>query len=202
MTIAEITKANYQNGIRVLYYGIDDRNKNYINNVSKREETMGTFIIILLISVALLGGALYFGQQRANRLIAEGKMIKRDGEFWNFAEIFTLAGVDYERVLSAVKSTDFSEYKVDMYPNNGGRSEVLFKSGHGWNAKLTYTGETEGKFKYRFEFVAWNTYRGLPLRADTMNMMETRIEKMFLGLDSQTTVETVENKLETKRSLF
>ena len=162
---------------------------------------MALFVIIL-ISVALLGGALYFGQMRANRLISEGKMIKRDGEFWNFAEIFTLTGVNYNQVLSAVNSTDFSEYKIDLYPNNGGRAEILFKSGHGWNAKLSYTGENAGRFVYRFEFVAWNTHRGLPLRADTMNMMETKIEKMFLGLDPQTTVETMENKLETKRSFF
>ena len=163
---------------------------------------MGSLFLIILISVALFGGAIYLGQLRANRLISEGKMIKRDGEFWNFAEIFTLTGVDYERILSAVRSTDFSEYKMDTYPGNGGKKEILFKSGHGWNALLSFVGENENKFRYRFEFVAWNTHRGLPLRADTMNMMETTIEKMLLRLDPKTTVEPVENKLETKHPLF
>ena len=163
---------------------------------------MGTFIIILLISAALLGGALYFGQQRANRLIAEGKMIKRDGEFWNFAEIFTLTGVNYERVLNAVNNTDFSEYKVTQYPDNGDRKEILFKSSYEWNAVISMQSEENDVYKYRFEFVAWNTHRGLPLRSDTMNMMETKVEKMFLGLDPHATVEMVENKLKTRQRLF
>ncbi len=70
---------------------------------------MGTFLVIILISVGIFGAALYFGQQRANRLIAEGKMIKRIDEFWNYAEIFTVTGINYEQILSAVSATDFSD---------------------------------------------------------------------------------------------
>ncbi len=163
---------------------------------------MGDLILIVLVSAALLGGALYFGQKRADSLIAEGKMIKRDMDFWNFAEIFTLSSVDYKKLRSEINDMDFSEFKITSYPDNGGKSEILFKSGYEWNARILYLGESEGRNKFRFEFTTWNTYNGLPMRSDTMNMMETKIEKMFLKLDPNTVVETVENKIETKHKLF
>jgi hypothetical protein len=163
---------------------------------------MGSLVVIILISVAIIGVAAYFGQQRVNRLISEGKMIKRDGEFWNFAEIFTISSVDYDRVLAEINNTDFSEFKVTMYPNNGGNKQVVFKSSYEWNAEILFLDESNGKYRYRFDFTAWNTHRGLPLRSDTMNMMETKVEKMFLKLDPQAKVDTEEMKLKTKTRLF
>jgi hypothetical protein len=38
----------------------------------------------------------------------------------------------------------------------------------------------------------------MPPRADTMNMMETKIEKLFLNLDPNTIVESRETKLRTR----
>ena len=89
-----------------------------------------------------------------------------------------------------------------MYPNNGGNKQVVFKSSYEWNAEILFLDESNGKYRYRFDFTAWNTHRGLPLRSDTMNMMETKVEKMFLKLDPQAKVDTEEMKLKTKTRLF
>ena len=157
-----------------------------------------TFLIFLGMAV-IIGIAWYFGSQRQNRLVEEGKIIKRDGNFWESSEYFTLTGVDYSKVLEAVNNTYFSDLKVTIYPNNGGKSEILFKSSYEWNAAIDFLGEEEGKFNYKFSFTAWNTYKyGVPLRADTMNMMETKVEKMFLNLDPNTSVRTQEMKLKTR----
>lgn len=163
---------------------------------------MGTFMVIILISVAVIGVAAYFGQQRANRLVSEGKAIKRNADFYKSAEIFTVSGVDYDSLKSEVNKTDFSELKTDIYSGNDGKKEILFKSKYEWNAQISYLGEENGQYKYQFCFTAWNAYHGTPPRLDTMNMMETKVEKMFLRLDAQAKVVTEEMKLTTKSRRF
>ncbi len=163
---------------------------------------MGNFMLVLLISAAIIGIVCYFGKQRNDRLIAEGKIISRKTNFYEFAEIFTLSGIDYNRIRSAVDNADFSDLKATVYKDLDGQRKILFRSGYEWNAEISFKGETDGKYRYRFEFVAWNEHNGIPFRMDTMNMMETKVEKLLLSLDPSASVQSVENKLTTKRSFF
>ena len=157
-----------------------------------------TFWIFFGMAV-IIGVAWYFGNQRQNRLISEGKIIKRQAAFWEYSEFFTLTGISYEKVLEAVNNEYFSDLKVTTYPNNGGRKEILFKSSYEWNAAIDFVEQNGDTYKYRFAFTAWNTYKyNMPPRADTMNMMETKIEKLFLNLDPNTIVESRETKLRTR----
>ena len=163
---------------------------------------MGNLMLVLIISAAIIGIVGYFAKQRNDRLISEGKIISRNYNFYEFAEIFTLSGIDYDRIRSAVDNADFSDLKATVYKDHEGQKKILFRSGYEWNAMISFKGETDGKYSYRFEFVAWNEYKGIPARMDTMNMMETKVEKLLLAMDPSASVQSVENKLTSKRSFF
>ncbi len=160
---------------------------------------MSTFLIIV-ICVALFAAAFYFGKQREERLISEGKIIKREADFYKYAEVFTVNGLNFGDILSEVGNTDYSEMKVAIHKF---ASEIVFKSNDSWNATLSNLGENDGKNRFRFEFSAWTESKyGVPYGIQTMNMMETRIEKMFLKHDESTGVEKEEIKLKTKHKFF
>ncbi len=160
---------------------------------------MSTFLFFV-ICAAVLGAAYYFGKQRADRLISEGKIISRDANFYKYAEIFAVKGMSFRDLLAEVKNTDYSDLKVTLYPFD---SEIVFKSGNSWNAKISDQGVKDDRNRFKFEFTAWteNKYN-VPYGVETMNMMETKIEKMFLKHDESTKVEKEEIKLTTKRKFF
>ena len=155
-------------------------------------------VITILLGVLTLIGLQIIVEKRNKRLTEEGKIIDREGSFWEKAEIFTLIGGEYEKVSNLIKTADYSECSVTIYPNYEKKKIFLFKSGENWEARLIFLGENEGKNKYRFEFIRWKTRNGLPTNMTTMNMIETTIEKIFLKLDSKTVVETEKIKIKTR----
>jgi hypothetical protein len=152
----------------------------------------------IIVSVLIFVAALIIAEKRNKRLTDEGKIIDREWKFWEKAEIFTLIGGEYEKVGNLIKTADYSECPVTLYPNYENKKVFLFKSGEDWEARLIFLGENEGKSKYRFEFIKWKTRNGIPKNTSTMNMIETTIEKIFLGLDSKTVVETEKIKIKTR----
>ena len=155
-------------------------------------------VITILLGVLMLIGLQMIVVKRNKRLTDEGKIIDREWKFWEKAEIFTLIGGEYEKVGNLIKTADYSECPVTLYPNYENKKVFLFKSGVDWEARLIFLGENEGKNKYRVEFIKWKTRNGIPTNTDTMNMIETTIEKIFLGLDSKTVVETEKIKIKTR----
>ena len=157
-----------------------------------------SLVMCIIVSVLIFVAALIIAEKRNKRLTDEGKIIDREWKFWEKAEIFTLIGGEYEKVGNLIKTADYSECPVTLYPNYENKKVFLFKSGEDWEARLIFLGENEGKSKYRFEFIKWKTRNGIPKNTDTMNMIETTIEKIFLGLDSKTVVETEKIKIKTR----
>ncbi|MBE5997203.1 MAG: hypothetical protein E7240_07630 [Lachnospiraceae bacterium] len=155
------------------------------------------WVLILGLSAVIFGIAIAVGSARNKELMEEGKIIQRNYAFWENMETFS-TGIPYAAVLNAIRGTDYSDLKTDIYPNVNGQAAVLWKSSHAWNAKLTYLGENAGRQMYRFNFTEWRTRNGSPYRPDTMNMMMTRIEKMILSMDPTTTVETHKMQLKSK----
>ena len=155
------------------------------------------WVLILGLSAVIFGIAIAVGSARNKELMEEGKIIQRNYAFWENMETFS-TGIPYAAVLNAIRGTDYSDLKTDIYPNVNGQAAVLWKSSHAWNAKLTYLGENAGRQMYRFNFTGWRTRNGSPYRPDTMNMMMTRIEKMILSMDPTTTVETHKMQLKSK----
>lgn len=148
-------------------------------------------VLVIIILIAAIAGA-----KKGKALADEGKITQRQQSFWEYAEFFTTTA-SYEDVREAVKNTSFEDCKADVYPDFEGNKFILFKSSHGWNAALKYTGEQDGKHTFTFYFPAWNTQRyGMPYGMMEMNVIETTIEKLFLALDAETTVTT--KRLETK----
>ena len=92
---------------------------------------------------------------------------------------------------------DISECKVSVEYDDDNQA-MLYKSSHAWNAVIEYQGTQDGKNVFKFSFPAYRTRNGMPYRADTMNIMETAVEKAILSLDPQTTVETHKMKYKTK----
>jgi len=154
---------------------------------------------IFVIGIIVLVGAAYFGTQRNKRLIEEGKMLDRDGTFYEKKELFiTTSG--YDAVMDALKNADYSDAGASVYQSED--NSLLFKSSHSWNARLTYNGEQDGKNVFCYSLINWKTHNGLPWRIDTMNMMLTSVEKAFLSLDPNTMVETHKMETKTKTSFF
>jgi len=155
---------------------------------------------ILIVSAVIIIAAFAAGQKRNNRLIAEGKIIKRDISFVETAETFTLTDADFSKMVAALKTIDISGFA--SWDSKGATQTVTFQSGHGWAAQLNALKNDGDAHRYRFQFTDWQTRRGVPLRLDTMNMLITAIEKMILSLDSNTQVEMTRFKTKSKSSFF
>lgn len=156
---------------------------------------MPTVLMILLIA-GIIVAVVVIGQKRGKKLLAEGKIVKRQGSFWEYSELFTTTAT-YEQIVDAVKQTDFSDCQATAEYYDAEKT-ILFKSSHAWNATVTFKGTSEGKNQLDFRFSAYRTRKGIPYRVDTMNIMETAIEKIVLSIDSQTTVESHRMKLTVK----
>lgn len=157
------------------------------------DKLLGYLIVFLVIGIP----ALIYNNYRKKKLIGEGRIIDREHSFWNFSEHFTVTGVEYDKVLSEINSTDFSQLRVQIYPNYGGNAKILFKSNLLWNAELLLEGQEGDTYKYRFAFTHWETRNGTPRFSEEMNIMETTIEKIFLRLDPNTVVRSREQKTVT-----
>lgn len=151
---------------------------------------------IIAVFVVIIAVVIYIGQQRSKRLLEEGKIVKRQTSFWESAEFFR-TNATFDSVVNSIKSTDFSDCKVTIEYDSTNQL-ILFKSSYAWNAAIEYQGMQEDKSVFKFSFPAYRTRKGVPYRVDTMNMMETAAEKIFLSLDPQTTVETHKMKYKTK----
>ena len=164
---------------------------------------MSTMVIVILVIFAIVCGVAFFNaKQRGDELMAQGKIVRRDPNFYEYAETFMLSNVDYDKVLYHVNARSFADSGCTVYPNNGGYGNILFKSTNEWNAVIKYLGEENSIYKYRFQFVAWQGgSSGIP-KMESMNIFETKIEKMFLSLDSNAKVQSERVKYNTSRSYF
>ncbi|MBQ6380604.1 MAG: hypothetical protein IJJ41_03260 [Clostridia bacterium] len=146
-----------------------------------------TTYIIIAVSVVLFAVAIIVGVLRNRKLVQEGKIIKRQGSFWESAELF-ITQAAFDQVLRSLSRTDLRDCKVTAEHSSGSRY-VVFRSSHAWNAALEYKGSNNGIHYYEFSFPAYRTRNGVPYRPDTMNVMETAVEKTFLAIDPRTRVE-------------
>lgn len=162
---------------------------------------MDNTVLIIVLSVIVIGGIIVIGTLRGKRLTNEGKIVKRSGSFYKEESIFSTTS-DWDKVLDAIKRTDFSHIGVQMNVGQGDYKAVLFQSGHGWNAVLSPIETNDERLNYRFCFTKWKTRDGIPWRMDTMNMMVTSIEKMFFSIDPTTSVQTRLMQTKVKTDFF
>jgi len=157
--------------------------------------------IIVIVAAIVIGVAIGLKQRQANnKLLEEGRMIKRDISFVETAEVFTLSGADFERVVNAIWQADFSGAGVSIEKDSA-KQAVMFKA-KGWAAQLYRMEDDNGKYSYCFTFTAWQTYRGIPQDHAQMNQLLTAVEKAFLSIDPNTQVQASKIKTKTKTSFL
>lgn len=162
----------------------------------------GTTFMIIIIAVIILGVTLYVNTQKNKQLQSEGKIIERSADFMEKAEYFTLSLKDPEQVTEGVRKISYSEMAVSM-KGDSEKQSFHFSNTWGWNARLYYTGEEDGKAVYCFKFLNWKKKDGFMIEGGIyMNMLVTAIEKMFLDIDPDTQVTDKRLDIKTKHSFF
>ncbi len=140
--------------------------------------------------------------KRNKKLLDSGKIVKRQMNFWENAEYF-LSAAGYEQLRDAILHTDFSDCGLSVTPDLDGQAQILFRCKHGWNALLRWQGCRDGQNLFMFHFPAWRSSRyGAPYGVNQMNMIETRLERIFLNLDPDTRVESRRMQTKTKTSFI
>ena len=80
---------------------------------------MDILLLFVIVGVVILIASMVRGK-KVVRLSEEGKLIKRDGAYWEEKQIFELEA-PYEAVSAAVKSTDYSDCAVNITHNYDGK---------------------------------------------------------------------------------
>ncbi len=159
---------------------------------------LSILIVVVILGIAAVIVIKQYGQTKS--ALNDDSIIKRDADFMEKTETFTLHNADFTTVIAALKEIDFGKAGISV---NGSVQEgaVNFK-GSSWSAKLLVI-QGEGEVNsYMFVFTGWKTYRGMAQDFTSMNMTLTAVEKMFLKLDPNTKVETRKNQTKTKPSFL
>ena len=155
---------------------------------------------VALIIVGIIVIVFVIAGKRGQKLREEGKMITRNAAFWESCEYLSTA-CDYQEIKDGIKRADLSGCDVSVQYDVNGSKLILFKSSHSWNAVLEWKGTAnEGRqYVYELSFPAWKTMRyGTPYGLTQMNMLMTAVEKLFLSLDYDTTVQQRRKELKTR----
>lgn len=160
----------------------------------------GTLIILVVFVVfCVIAGIVIYKKQQ--KLLSEGKIVKRAGGFYGMAEEFTLRHVAPEEVRQGVEAFSLSSMGVKAaYSQNP--LDISFAAS--WTARLKETSSEEESSVYTFEFTSWSCSgkTSIPKGVTDMNQLLTAVEKLFLQLDPETKVRTYPIKTKTKHSFF
>ena len=155
--------------------------------------------LMIVLAVAVIGFVAYNSNKTKKNLEEKKMIIPRMARFWQEEEWF-FTDASYQDFLKGVEQTDFSECKCAVYPNYSNAQCVYFKSEDAYNALILYKGTQDGRHVFKFSFYKWREKNGLP-DYTSMNVLMTQIEKIFLVLDPETTVESHKMQIKTKTSI-
>lgn len=154
----------------------------------------------LLVSLVLIGLAVYLGAMARKKLLDAGKIIDRKKDFMEEAEEFALRVPDPAMVTDALRALNYAEFRCRMQED--GNQQIFQFTGSGWAARLFRKDLQQGYSLYRFSFTNWKTRNGMPENALQMNQLLTAVEKMFLSIDPQTQVRSEPIQVKTKHNFF
>jgi hypothetical protein len=161
------------------------------------------FLIFVVIAIAI-GIGLYKGKENADRWNAEkaqGNFAERKNKFWD-EETYFYTNATYEEVKKQVLNNSFSSAKVTAIPDYEGYKAIFFNPNPRYfTSFLEYVGEKNGKHFYKYYIYSY-TDNKLGIVMGDMNIVQTKIEKIFLSLDTGTMIETHTIQRHTKRSWF
>lgn len=161
--------------------------------------TVGIVVVVIVVAI-IIGVTVGMKQKNViDKLISEGRMIKRDIDFMEKNYFYTSPIATYKQIYEKLNSSDLSGTGVSW---NGRIGDISFQSTLGWSARLAEVESDDGNHKYLFHFTNWETYRGIPQNTTSMNVLLTTVEKCILSVDPTTKVTTTEMKLKTKSHFF
>lgn len=139
--------------------------------------------VLIIGGVVVISIIMYLNNKKK---LDSGQIIKRKGNFWEQAEIFTLSGGDWNRVWEELRTAEY--YGAASGTRDSQQMRVHYQ-GSGWTAEL-YKCKTEAGEKdcYLFHFLHWTERNYVPQSVVAMNTLLTTVEKTFLKIDPQTQV--------------
>ena len=154
-------------------------------------------IVVIVVFAGLVAWALWYKSKQLKEFYDSGRMIKRNGKFWDDASVFTLSGAAYEVVKEKVEHFDLTKTSVKITE----QPDKFFFIGRDFEAYLKKEEDQDGKNVWKYEVYKYDSKYGVPNDKDEMNVVLTAVEKMFLALDNSTTVNTIAIKQKTTTHL-
>ncbi len=160
---------------------------------------MAVLIIVVIVVIGIV--VALNSAKNVKGLVQEGKIIQRETNFFENEELFETTAT-YEQICKELRKIDFSDSKASAEYGIEGANAILFRSSDAWNAVLEEYGENGEKRVFRLYFPAWRVDRTGVINTISMNVLLTMVEKVFLSIDSSTTVKTNKLKVQTKTKFF
>lgn len=146
---------------------------------------VGFFIFMFLIIGAAIAIAVVIGTKRNKVYTAEGKIIKRDINFYKNKQFFKSFINDQQAFFNALTAAAQGTGICSVSGNYG--STVIYK-GKTWTARLERLQSNDGSLMFSYALSQYDEYRGLPKNIVDFNIMLTAIEKVFLQFDPGTQI--------------
>ena len=154
------------------------------------------------IGVLILVIILMREKMKTDQMIQRGYAMKRDLGFYKDCYTFTSGISDFSAISSAIDRSILNERKISFEPNIASGWIVFHNTMTlgTFEAALQAAGLRGEKSAYRFQLLSWSGPSGGINRHDMLNanILLTTIEKAFLRLDANTSVERERTQIKTK----
>ena len=165
-----------------------------------------TWFLVILISVAIIGGTLYYWKNKQSQTIESGDAIKRNNDFAMQKHVFTTAISDLTEIGNTMNKGVLTNHKISFEPDYRNGKIVFHNNSFGgsFGAALRDLGvDEEQKHKYQFQVEAWNG-SSKPSYNDFIaaNVLLTEIERTLLKLDDDTKINRTYAKYKTNTKWF
>jgi hypothetical protein len=163
-------------------------------------------IVGILIAAAGFGFNAYLGQQRKARLLAAGRILEREADFFKQAHYFTTKTGKVSDIGIAIDHALLTEERISFEPHYEQGGIVFHKGGVGgtFGAVLRSMEPEGGLYRYRFQVESWRESNSDITQDDFYgaNVLLTAIEKAFMQLDRDTEVQRLKAEYKTKTKFF
>lgn len=163
------------------------------------DETTKLLVIIFAVFVGICVIAGYFGVKKNKKLIAEGKIIKRNASFYKNKQFFKAFINDQQAFFSALTA---SAQNTGVCSLSGDYNSTMVYRGRSWTARLDRLQSDDGSLMFAYALTQFDEYRGMPKHMVDFNIMLTAIEKVFVQFDPNTQITEQAINFKTKHSLF
>ena len=158
---------------------------------------------ILYLMIPGVGILVYFlaapAVKAASRLESDGKIVTRNPDFVETAQIFKLSKVSIAEITTMLKKEGLPFSGLEWRTSD----DAMGFQYNGWTAQFYKVDSDDEHDRYRFNFTQWQTVRySIVTDIVQMNQLLTAIEKALIKLDPSTKVQTERLKHRTSNRFF